>query len=322
VKSASFEQLRNPKFAETANRCEIGEFRAAVKEFVRGIANCLVKHTQTHKTKQTQTHKTKKPNQGIRMRTSNADTTTSPSAMPVGLHNLPEDAVTLALRQLTREEGLFFLSTACKRLRTVVATFDGAGEMAAWQPRTPVFELQKTLRRVRALARKTQPPALIARDLQSRLERLAVALLQLRADGVVVYDMLETSSSLDDPICVLGLRRLQVLRPHEWVAACEGLARECGLADEYEGIVLRKYARDYHHLHKYGIETEEWTAAGPTPSWVVTAALWHHVHDLLKVMGLQLSEGFPALTVLDLSFTGVRNPLLHQRWTYWRDHAE
>jgi hypothetical protein len=233
--------------------------------------------------------------------------------MPMCLHDLPEDALALALRQLTREEGLFFLFPACKRLRAGVAKFDGAGEMAAWRPRTPAFELQKTLRRVRTLAPKLEKLALVARDVQPRLERLAVALLQLRADGVVAYGMLEASSSLHDPICVLGLRRLQVLRPHEWVAACEGLARECGLADEYERTVLDKYRSE---MHAHGI------AAAPTPSWVVTSALWHHAHDLLQMMGLQLSEGFPALTVLDLSFTGVRNPLLHETWTYLRGHSE
>jgi hypothetical protein len=230
--------------------------------------------------------------------------------MPVCLHDLPEDLVNLALRQLTREEGLFFLFTTCKRLRMAVAKFDGAGEMAAWQPRTPAFELQKTLRRVHTLTQKLEELAFIARDVQPRLERLAVALLQLRADGVVAYEMLEASSSLHDPICVLGLRRLQVLRPHEWVAACQGLARECGLADKYKRIVLDKYGSE--------MRADGWTADDPTPSWVVTAALWHHVHDLLKMMGLQLSDGFPALTVLDLSFTGVCNPLLHQRWTYRR----
>ena len=115
--------------------------------------------------------------------------------MPVCLHDLPEDLVNLALRQLTREEGLFFLFTTCKRLRMAVAKFDGAGEMAAWQPRTPAFELQKTLRRVRTLTQKLEELAFIARDVQPRLERLAVALLQLRADGVVAYEMLETCAS-------------------------------------------------------------------------------------------------------------------------------
>lgn len=228
----------------------------------------------------------------------------------LGLHGLPRDATILVLQQLTREEGLFFLFSACKRLRTVVAKFDGAVE-PAWQPRTPAFELQKTLRRVRALAQTLQPPA---RDAQPRLERLAVALLQLRADGVVAYDVLESDISLPHPTCVLGLRCLQVLDPHKWVAACEGLARECGLADEYERIVLRKYARE--------MRADARTAHGPTPSWVGTAALWHHVRDLLKMVGLQKDEEFPALTVLDLSFTGVRNPLLHQRWTYPHERAE
>jgi hypothetical protein len=235
--------------------------------------------------------------------------------MPMCLHDLPEDALALALRQLTREEGLFFLFPTCKRLGAAVAKFDTAAQsQPAWQPRTPAFELQKTLRRVRTLTPKLEKLALIERDVQPRLEPLAVALLQLRADGVVVYDMLESSSSLHDPICVLGLRRLQVLRPHEWVAACEGLARECGLADEYERTVLYKYRSEMH--------ANGWTAAAPTPSWVVTSSLWYHVYDLLRMMGLELSKGFPALTVLDLSFTGVRNPLLHETWTYLRDHAE
>ena len=92
-----------------------------------------------------------------------------------------------------------------------------------WQPRTPAFELERTMRRLRVWAARPRSSA-SATEVRKRVGRLTVSLLQLPEEGSVtcttdtdVDTDVDAAGSEAGPKCVLGWSCLDVLNPEDWV---------------------------------------------------------------------------------------------------------
>ncbi|NBX18068.1 MAG: hypothetical protein EBR09_11950 [Proteobacteria bacterium] len=221
------------------------------------------------------------------------------------MHNLSDDTLAHVLVHLTHEEGAYLVGGACKRFRALVQNHDH------WQPCTPSWELQKTLRRVRAQSSEIALYAMVPGNWRIRIERLVAVLLDLHARGVVTFCAPDFDKCpYNEHAPLLGFHRLQVWCPHQWVLACETLALESNLDEEYMRIVL----------HKYDARTclSGRRQSDPPPPWIRTLALWFCASDLLSMVGLYGSHAFSVMETFELNFFGTLNPLLYRKWTYAR----